>query len=504
MMKRVTDKAPRGGALWAKATLRLCCSVAFMGSLVSVGCGPSSSTEPQPDAGVSADADASPDATQDTAPPVDFDEKLAPLLEQAGAAALEEPGDVDPAMRRLGKMLYFDPILSGNRDTNCATCHRLDEGTTVHRSLVVGTNARMRDGKRMPGPDHSFTPRNPPTLFNMGDAHVSSLLWDGRVTRNAAGQFVIYDKGWAPAEDNYLRFLSSELQTLLSAQTMMPVLVRDEMRGDYGETDVNGDTNELASVPDHNLEGVWTKLVERLWAVQAYRELFRQAYPQVADEDFEFAHASNALSTFIIDAFTHADSPWDTYLRGDESALSDKAKQGAYLFYGEANCASCHTGPLLTDENLYNIGVRPIGPGPDEYYDIDLGAALRSHAGEDKKFAFRTPSLRNVALSGPWMHNGAYTTLEATVRHHLDPKAALWNYDPSQLDEEFQAYVHRREEAIRSVEETLEPMPVQDLSDEEVDALVAFLESLTSPSAEDLGHLEPEAVPSGLPIPEVP
>jgi cytochrome c peroxidase len=444
-----------------------------------------------------------PDATGDAGSgpdAIDYETNLSPLLEQAGAAPLEAPDDIEPAKLELGRMLYFDPIMSGNRDTACSTCHRMDEGTTVHRSLVVGTAAVERDGKRMPGPGHSFTPRNSPALFNLGDAHIDRLLWDGRVGRNDEGDFVIFDRGWEKSEQNYLRFLSTELDNLLAAQTMMPVLVRDELRGDHGEVDVEGNPNELATVHDQDLEEVWSRLVERLMALPEYRRLFAEAYPSLESDDVEFAHASNALSAFIIGAFTHDDSPWDRYLRGEVDALDEQAKQGAYVFYGKADCASCHSGPLQTDHQLRNIGVRPIGPGPELDYGVDLGAAFRTHAGVESKYAFRTPSLRNVELTGPWMHNGAYTTLEAAVRHHLDVERGLREYDPTQLDEEFRAYVHQRDEIIEEVLSTLdEPTPI-DLTDQEVDALVAFLESLTSPSARDMTHLEPEALPSGLPV----
>lgn len=494
----------------AKATLRLSCSVAFVCSVV-VGCGSSGEGVDGETSDAGADVQATPDTSldvardtsdQDSSEPVDWDERLATLLASASVEPIERPQDIDSKKVELGRMLFFDPLLSGNRDTACVMCHRLDEGTTVNRSLVVGTKAVVRDGKRFPGPDHSFLPRNPPTLFNLGEPYTTSLMWDGRITKNAEGDFLIFDKGWEVSEDSYLRLLSPVLDDLLAAQSMMPVLPRDEMRGDYGELDVNGNPNELAQIHDQDLDSVWMKLTDRLLAVEGYRELFAEAYPDVPLDQIEYAHASNAFSAFFVDAFTHGDSPWDVYLRGDASALTDQQKQGATLFFGEAGCGKCHYGPALTDEKLYNIGVRPIGSGPDEHYEIDLGAVLRTHAGADKKFAFRTPSLRNVELSGPWMHNGAYTTLEAAVRHHLDPKAALWSYDASQLDSEFQRYVHTREDAIRSVEETLEPLPVLDLNDDEVDALVAFLESLTSPSARDLGHLEPASVPSGLPVPD--
>lgn len=505
-MRRNFDKTPRGGAFGAGVTLPEKGGVAFVFvTLICAcalsACGSAPGDAPGGDAQADVGADAGADAAADTGAPIDYDQRLAPLLSDAGAAPLGAPPAHSVAKVELGRMLFFDPILSGNLDTACSTCHRLSEGTTVHRSLVVGTYAVERDGRRMPGPDHSFTPRNPPPLFDLGDENVTSLLWDGRVSRNEQGELIIYDKSWEPNQ-SYLRFLSPQLDSLLAAQTMMPVLTRDEMRGDYGETDIEGNLNDLAAVPDQDLEGVWMRITDRLMASDQYRQMFEQAYPDTAPEDFEFAHASNALSAFMVEAFTFDDSPFDHYLRGDTDALTDQQKRGAFLFYGKADCASCHGGPNLTDEALYNIGVRPIGTGPSTHYESDLGAVLRSNAGVDKKYAFRTPSLRNVELTGPWMHNGAYTTLEGAVRHHLDYKAALWNYDPSQLDEEFQRYVHQREEDIAEVEETLEPVEPIELSDAEVDDLVAFLESLTSPSATDLEGLRPEAVPSGYPVPD--
>lgn len=480
-------------------------SVAFVCLTAVSACGPDSQAQPSPEVGVDAGADAGlADAGEqaDAASPINYDEKLQPLLDNAGAAPINPPPAVSDARLKLGRMLFFDPILSGNRDTACATCHRPSMGTTVHRSLVVGTQAVVRDGKRMPGPNHSFTPRNPPGLFNLGDDNVTSLFWDGRVTRNADGQLVLYDKGWQKSDASYLRSLSPVLDSMLAAQTMVPILNRDEMRGDYGEMDINGDPNELAQVPDQDLDLVWQKVIARLLANDQYRQLFKDAYPDTPLDQMVLANASNALGSFVTHTFTFDDAPFDRYLRGDTSALTEQQKRGAYLFYGRAGCARCHSGPALSDGQLYNVGIRPIGPGPGTpQYDTDLGAVLRTNAGEDKKYAFRTPMLRNVALTGPWMHNGAYTSLNAAVRHFIDVRQSLENYDPSQLDAEFRRYVHRRDEVIQDVESTLEPMPALDLSDADVDALVAFLNSLTSPSAEHLEDIVPDSVPSGAPIP---
>ncbi|MEM9016556.1 MAG: hypothetical protein AAGC68_06050 [Verrucomicrobiota bacterium] len=146
------------------------------------------------------------------------------------------------------------------------------------------------------------------------------------------------------------------------------------------------------------------------------------------------------------------------------------------------------------------MGVVPIGPGPQGSEDYDFGVTHRSDFGLEDRFAFRTPPLRNVELTAPYMHNGAYTTLEAAVRHQLNPAKELENYDASQLEPEFRGAVHDDAEVIKMVKRT---MPVElkyptHFTDDEVHDLVAFLKALTSPSARDLDHLIPDRVPSGL------
>jgi cytochrome c peroxidase len=213
-----------------------------------------------------------------------------------------------------------------------------------------------------------------------------------------------------------------------------------------------------------------------------------------------FEHAANAIAAYEIAAFSFDDSPWDRYLKGDREALSSRAKEGALLFYGEAGCSECHSGSLLTDQQFHNIAVPQLGPGKQEG-GIDYGRFLETNDPDDK-FAFRTPPLRNVTLTGPWMHNGSYVKLEDVIRHHLAPENGLRNYDPSRLPEPFRSMVHQeealQEEILQTVDERISGS--RELSSEEISYLMAFLEALTSPSAVDLGHLVPESVPSGLPV----
>ena len=170
---------------------------------------------------------------------------------------------------------------------------------------------------------------------------------------------------------------------------------------------------------------------------------------------------------------------------------------------GSVLCAlSTSLWPMLVGRALQGlgIGVIPIGPGPDPAEIVDFGIAHRSNAGLNQKYAFRTPPLRNVALTAPYMHNGAYVTLEAAVRHHLQPERSLDQYDPTQLEPEFRGAVHDdpliHRDLKRTLSKALRPLPR--LDDREVDLLLAFLHSLTAPSASQLGGLVPDSVPSGL------
>ena len=104
-----------------------------------------------------------------------------------------------------------------------------------------------------------------------------------------------------------------------------------------------------------------------------YGDLFAAAYPDIPAEELHFAHAANAIAAFEIDAFTFHDSPWDRFLAGDDQALDADQLAGAKLFYGKAKCSDCHSGRLMTDQEAHNIGIIPIGPGPDLDKDADYG-----------------------------------------------------------------------------------------------------------------------------------
>ena len=329
------------------------------------------------------------------------------------------------------------------------------------------------------------------------------MFWDTRLEQLDDGRVVFHERSYAELPGHYYRIMPEEADSLLAAQNLLPVHDRDEMRGAQGTTDIFGNSNELGGVPDHHLEGTWRRLMDRLLDIPEYRDLLQAAYPDRDVDELHFVHAANGLAAFFTEKFTLTESPWDQFLAGDDEALDEGQLRGAKLFYGEAQCAMCHGGDLFTDQRLYNLAIPPKTRGPEPLDNMDLGAAHRSHAGPDKEFFFRTPPLRNVELTAPYMHNGVYPTLEDVLRHKMDPIDGLWSYTGSHLGPVFRRQVHTGDEERQRVEATVSPeiFAVPHLSDDEIDDLIAFMQALTDPAAKDLTHLELHEVPSGLPVP---
>ena len=426
--------------------------------------------------------------------------ELQAVLAREGVTPLEPGSAPDPAKVALGRALFFDPILSGNKDISCATCHHPVLGTGDALALSFGTGGRGLGGDRVMGEGREFVPRNAPELFNRGASAWRSVFWDSRieVLNSYKGGAVPFGEGWlvTPAGES----LPDGLDSVLAAQAMFPVTSRTEMRGDAGDADVFGEENALAHINDEDLPGIWRELNARLLAIPEYAQMFGTAYPDVPTDALGFEHAANALAAFEIDAFTLLGTPWDRYLEGDVSALSSEAKAGALLFYGEAGCAACHSGELFTDQKHHNIGMPQIGPGKHEG-GRDFGRYGVTGAYGDL-YAFRTPPLRNVALSGPWGHDGAYSTLEAMVRHHLGPARSLLAYDPDThlSNPELQASFKDDPFTLLTTLVTLDPLIKRKptLTDDEVEKLLAFLHALSDPATLELRA--PESVPSGLPV----
>lgn len=393
----------------------------------------------------------------------------------------------------LGRQLFFDPVLSGNDNIACATCHHPALGTGDAMSLSIGEGGlglgRMREVVNGNVPKARI-PRNAPALFNLGAREFSTMFHDGRVQINREAMY-----GIAMPEG---RTLERPLSSALAAQNILPILSHDEMAGHPGENPI-ADAIEAEQI--HGPNGAWQQIVDKVEAIEEYRMAFDWIIGK--DTPIHITDIGNALSQFITYEFRATDSPFDQYLAGKEDALSPEQMAGMEIFYGEGNCASCHSGKFQTDHGFHAIGLPQFGPGKDDAYS-DAGRGMITGDSSDK-YRFRTPSLRNVTLSGPYGHNGAYTDLEAMVRHHLDPFEGLGNYDRRQ------AALHELGEAAKDWEpmddlaEVLriamaaEIEPVE-LSETEIDQLMSFLSALEDPISRHGRLGVPDRVPSDLPL----
>ena len=144
-----------------------------------------------------------------------------------------------------------------------------------------------------------------------------------------------------------------------------------------------------------------TNVLNRLMAQPAYRQLFTNAYP---GEPITGASVQRALATFER-TIVSGEAPFDRWVNGDERAISDGAQRGFAIFNGKGNCSLCHSGWRFTDDSFHDVGVSGD--------DLGRGALLRKLP--SVQFAFKTPTLRNVARRGPYMHNGSETTLAAVI-----------------------------------------------------------------------------------------
>jgi cytochrome c peroxidase len=404
------------------------------------------------------------------------------LTASRGIGPLARPAPVRPALVELGRALAFDKILSGNKDIACMTCHLPQFATGDDRSLSIGQGGSGLGPERVQ-PSGVFIPRNAPSMFNL--SALSSMFWDGRVRVDAQGNFhTPAGHRVTPAMRRVFEFGPA------SAQPLFPVLSHAEMRGDRG--------NELAAIKDKDPQQVWQALMRRLGAIPEYRRMFEAAYPGTTFDAMNFGHASNAIAGFLVDQFAFNHSPWDRFLAGDDAAMTDVQLRGARDFMS-ARCSICHNGPDFTDNKFHNVAVAQIGPGEGDGASghDDFGRMRVTGLGSDQ-YLFRTPPLRNVELTGPWGHDGAFTDLRAFVDHYSESDVKLRAFTTDALEPLLQGTLQPTQEAILATRDTLLRGVV--FPPGVIDEVTAFMTALTDPAARDLSRVVPERVPSGLPV----
>ena len=312
-----------------------------------------------------------------------------------------------PEKIELGKMLFFDPVLSGDNTISCAHCHHPDLGFSDNRGLSMGNNGKGIGRKRVGG---AVLRRGSPTLWNVGFNHAQ--YWDGR------------------AKD-------------LEHQAMFPITDSKEMNQGRIE------------------------LVKELKNIAEYRDLFDQAFE--TDIPINFKNVLYAIAAFERSILSN-NSRFDQYAGGDNSALSARERHGLNVFRSlKTRCFECHNIPTFNNPDFKAIGVPDIDPDKPDLGRYDI-------KGKGYERAFKVPTLRNVALTAPYMHNGIFNTLDEVVEFYADGGGIKHGITQELLDDKIRPF---------------------SLTDREKEDLISFLHTLTDESNKPE---IPNKVPSGFPI----
>lgn len=257
----------------------------------------------------------------------------------------------------LGRRLFYDPILSADSTISCQTCHEPERAFTDGKPISTGLGGRL--GRR-----------NSPSLTNVGYLHMT-LFWDGR------------------ASD-------------LEAQALHPIADQNEMGGS------------------------WPLVISKLRRHPYYQEAFKTAFNLENIQQLNPDHVGKALAQFQRSLIS-ADSKYDRVVRG-EAAYTEAEALGAAIFFDlgdepetkwfqqvpTGECAHCHTAPHFTNQRFFNNGL-------DEIYDLNAFKDKGRGAVTANKYEyglFKTPGLRNVSLTAPYMHDGRMATLEEVIEHY--------------------------------------------------------------------------------------
>jgi cytochrome c peroxidase len=360
-----------------------------------------------------------------------------------GAQGGPPAGTAELEARELGRLLFWDPILSGPKDTACATCHHPDFAYADGRDLSLGTGAVGLGPARTALPDSRIpvVKRNSPTILN--------VVFNGADGRRRGRRFdgtpASVDQGSAPMFwDNRVRSLET--------QALEPLKALEEMRGTtYPE--------------DRAVDAVVTRLRE----IPEYAALFEKAFGSGAEVNA--SNLARAIAAFER-AIAGMNSPFDRYRAGETDALTPQQRRGLATF-DRVGCDRCHEGPLFSDFDLHAEGVRE----HPQLADADDGGG---------RFRFRTPSLRNVAVTAPYMHNGVLATLPDVLRF----------YDRGESENPNVSNETGRQRGSQTARLSRNFRRVDDMSDAEMRDIIAFLEALTDSSYD---KTIPARVPSGLP-----
>ena len=280
----------------------------------------------------------------------------------------------------LGKFLFFDPILSDNNERACASCHKPELAFTD--SLIKSVKFERKEGD---------LPRNAPTVINSGFQKL--VFWDLRATS-----------------------LEDQLDSVIN--------------------------NE------HELHSSFDRVIDRINSSREYKKLFSQAFPETKKTGIQRKHVKIAIACYER-TLTGLNSRFDRYVRGDKTAMTSQEINGFNLFVGKARCATCHIPPLfngtippyfeITDHK--SLGVPLKDTMEIMQLDVDTGTA-RTYQNPLFKFSFKTPTVRNIELTAPYMHNGVYKTLDQVVEFYKHAAGSKFIRGESQAGKDKSFRIH--------------------------------------------------------------
>ncbi len=335
----------------------------------------------------------------------DIDENLANYISHFRIQSIKPISSYDKNKYQLGKKLFFDKILSGNRNISCSTCHSPELGTGDGLPLSLGEGADDTVSPRRATHSDQILPRNSTPLYNLKEAFV--MFADGRVSYDGFEYVTPEEKLNGEYPEAYE--ITDELGSALAAQALFPMVDSKEMKGKH---------SEFAGLS--NME-VWKKIVQRILKHNEYKELIQKAFPN--EKNFNIGHIGNVLAEFQAVEFQVHNTPWDRYLNGDLAALTIQEKRGAEIFFTQGRCINCHSGSHFGGNSFQNIASPQVGPGKDIRHN-DEGRFLVTRKQEDL-YKFKVPALRNTAKTAPYFHSGSYQTLMDVINHYTEGTRSL-------------------------------------------------------------------------------
>jgi len=448
-----------------------------------------------------------------------LDNSLSALIEEHKLTGDPSTGhdvpSINDAKAQLGMKLFYTKTMSIPGDTACVSCHHpmLGGGDGVHISIGTGATdtdifgyERLLDPTKSAvydivggGPTQSV---NAPTTYNAA-LQDKFMAWHGIIEaadpeagyNGTVGG--IYNPDSQYEADGTTRIVDPYAGANIPAsQSRFPVQNPIEMAG-HGE-----------EIEGLNSFGIRQILLDRFTgegnssdfgtnyltaeARAAWQDAFEDANVTITD-----ANIYNMISYYERTQL-FIENPWKRYVQGDKSALSKDAKEGALLFFnsyenGGANCVQCHAGDFFTDHEMRVMAVPQIGLGTQDNGDSYGREDITNNPAD--RYKWRTMSLLNIEKTGPWGHDGAFSSLRAMVQHMVDPST---DYDVSNILEDkmqnLEYIVTNHDKALAQLAENrangVSPHRVVNLNDTQIDQIVEFLKALTDPRLNDYEYMK--------------